>query len=458
MCAGGPVMLVNAYVLVRILRETHGCILPIEIWHMGPVEMPAFMAAIFTGLGCDVRDAFETAPGDGYLPCDGWQLKSHALACSRFDQVLLLDADQVPVADPACVFDWPEMREAGAVFWPDLLELAESNPVWEIAGLRPRNTRSMESGQLCIDRTRHWLGVCVADEINRRAETFYRIIYGDKDAFLLAFLMTDSGFAMVPHLPYQSEKCLYQRDFNGNPIFQHRTNAKFTLTGPQVFPQGFQHAAHCERYLAELGQVWNGRIYHPPVRSPGACRAEDAIIREGHFSLLVANASTHQISLLPGHQVGQGRSHELANWHIADGDDGLELVLMDPRKPAMVLAPAGNGSWQGHRLIEPVGPVQMYPADPANASPVVASRWLRSVIDAAAGDVTSLRTTLYLLGRADPGLTVDINLLAAELAASDAETAELLSEVASQLNLPMANAGGALHGRSPMVPPFYRRT
>lgn len=458
-CAGGPVMLVNAYVLVRILRDTHGCTLPIEIWHMGPAEMPAHIATLFTGLGCEVRDAFDVpGPGGGYRPCDGWQLKTHALAWSRFQQVLLLDADQVPVVDPACVFDWPETRETGAVFWPDLVELASTNPVWEVTGLEPRNTRSMESGQLCIDRTRHWHSLCVADEINRRAETFYSMIYGDKDTFLLAWILTDSAFAMVPHLPYQSERCLFQRDFKGNPVFQHRTNAKFTLNGPQVFPEGFRHAADCERYLAELGRVWNGRIYHPPVRSPDAHQSEQAIIETRCFSLLGPNGSTHQMNLLPGHQVGLGRSHELANWHVADGAGGLELVLMDPKKPAMILAPAGNGSWQGTRLIEPVAAVHLFPSDPADEGKAGASRWLRLLVETASGDAAALRTTLGLLGRADPGLTADLNRLAVELAETSPATAELLSDVACHLELPAAHGGGHLHGRSSMDPPFYRRT
>lgn len=457
-CAGGPVMLVNAYVLVRILRDTLGCMLPIEIWHMGSGEMPEHVANLFTELGCDVCDAFKTIEqGDRYRPCDGWQLKSHALAFSRFGQVLLLDADQVPVVDPACVFDWPEMHETGAVFWPDLLDLAETNPVWEVVGLQPRNTQSVESGQVCIDRKRHWLAVCACDEINRRAETFYTMIYGDKDTFLLAFLMTDSPFVMIPHIPYQAENCLIQCDFKGTPIFQHRTNAKFTLNGPQTYSDGFQHATDCECYLTELVKVWNGRIYTPPSRSPNARRAEEVLIEASSFQLLLANGSTHCISLLPGHQIGLGRSYELANWHVADGEGRLELVLMDPRKPAMVLSSSGNGTWQGDRLIEPVGPVLLYPENPTDQSIAGASRWLRSLVKVAGGDADGLRTTLNLLGRADPGLTADLRQLAIELASVDPSTADILSDIASQLELPVTAGGGNLFGRSPMEPPLYRR-
>ncbi|MEO1160154.1 MAG: hypothetical protein AAFW74_06810, partial [Pseudomonadota bacterium] len=56
-CAGGPVMLTNAYVLVRVLRDIHKSGLPIEMWHLGAQEMPGLMAAVFNELGCKIIDA-----------------------------------------------------------------------------------------------------------------------------------------------------------------------------------------------------------------------------------------------------------------------------------------------------------------------------------------------------------------------------------------------------------------
>src|SRR6516165_6029969 len=58
-CAGGAIMLTNAYVLVRILRDQLRCALPIEIWHIGPFEMPSLIAGMFLKLGCAVVDALE---------------------------------------------------------------------------------------------------------------------------------------------------------------------------------------------------------------------------------------------------------------------------------------------------------------------------------------------------------------------------------------------------------------
>lgn len=458
-CAGGPVMLVNAYVLVRILRDTLHCDLPIEIWHMGRAEMPGFLSDTFTAMGCDVRDAFSTATEeDSYCPCDGWQLKTHALLSTRFSQVLMLDADQVPVTDPAVVFDWPEMQNTGALFWPDLVELSDENPVWHLVGLEPRNVRSVESGQICIDRQQHWYALCVADEINRRAGMFYSLIYGDKDSFLLSWLMSEHNFVMVPHQPYQSEKCLYQRDMQGAPLFQHRTNCKFSLKGRPLFPDGFKHEAACEQYLEELRQFWNGLIYQPPVRSPAAKRFEAAIVATGSFWLQGPDGSSLSVDLLAGHQIGNGRSHELSNWYVTDADDEVQLVLMDPRKPAMTFAPAGSGAWQGTRLLDPTGPALLMPASAADPHTAGVSGWLHALIDAAGGDMDMLRCALLVSGRADQGLLPEVKGLAKELVDSDPALASILSEVSNQLDVPAAQSGGEKYGRAPLEPPFYRRS
>jgi hypothetical protein len=458
-CAGGPVMLVNAYVLIRILRDTLHSNLPVELWHMGAAEMPDFLSAKFAAMGCDVRDAFSTATEeDSYRPCDGWQLKSHALASTRFSQVLMLDADQVPVSDPSAVFDWPEMQDSGAVFWPDVVELTDENPVWDLVGLEPRTVRSVESGQICIDRTRHWLAICVADEINRRADTFYSLIYGDKDSFLLAWLMSENSFEMVPHLPYQSEKCLYQRDMQGAPLFQHRTNCKLTLQGQQIFPDGFQHEGACLQFLDDLRQFWNGSIYQPPMRSPAAQRIEEVTIATGPYSLQGPGGDVRDVELLAGHQIGNGRSHELSNWYVSDTDDGFQLVLMDPKKPAMMFSPVASGAWNGTRLIDPAGPASLIPKGLAGAKPPPVSSWLHALIKAAGADMDGLRCALLISCRADQCLLPELKSLAAELASSNPALAGVLNEVSSQLDVPNAHSGGAKYGRAPLEPPFYRRS
>ena len=57
-CAGGARMFLNAYVLVRILRETLRSALPIQLWHLGPQELSTVMRALIDDLDVEPVDAF----------------------------------------------------------------------------------------------------------------------------------------------------------------------------------------------------------------------------------------------------------------------------------------------------------------------------------------------------------------------------------------------------------------
>lgn len=43
----------------------------------------------------------------------------HACVC-RFKEVLMLDCDVVPMRDPSYMFDEPEFRQGGNLFWGDI--------------------------------------------------------------------------------------------------------------------------------------------------------------------------------------------------------------------------------------------------------------------------------------------------------------------------------------------------
>jgi Mannosyltransferase putative len=54
--------------------------------------------------------------GDGRM----YSAKGAALFLSSFKEILLLDSDNFPVADPAFLFDTEYFKEKGAIFWYDL--------------------------------------------------------------------------------------------------------------------------------------------------------------------------------------------------------------------------------------------------------------------------------------------------------------------------------------------------
>ncbi|POM80295.1 Hypothetical protein PHPALM_1884 [Phytophthora palmivora] len=54
--------------------------------------------------------------------------KPYAIYHSRFESVLWLDSDNIPVRDPTYLFEAPEFVKHGAIFWPDFWRPAIDTP------------------------------------------------------------------------------------------------------------------------------------------------------------------------------------------------------------------------------------------------------------------------------------------------------------------------------------------
>ncbi len=129
---------------------------------------------------------------------------------SRFDQVLLLDADNFVLRDPTFLFDSSEMLANGAIFWPDywrpghsVFNIERASMLWELTGIPFVDMFEQESGQLLVDRRRHSRALDVLMFYARPNNLLYRykLVYGDKDLFRLAWMRAGASFHMVPRGP-----------------------------------------------------------------------------------------------------------------------------------------------------------------------------------------------------------------------------------------------------------------
>ena len=419
-CAGGTTMFVNAYVLVRVLRDTLHCGLPIEIWHMGPDEMSPAMRAILEEHQVTVIDAAVPIAEAGGRIRDGWQLKAFALAHSGFDEALLLDADQVPVGNPDCLFAWPAYRRTGAVFWPDIVDLMADNPVWIRLGLPGLRTPSIESGQVLVDRRRHRAALARVLDLNERADEFHDLVYGDKDTFLLGWLLAGADHAIVPHRPFVHPRALFQCDVEGQPLFQHRTNSKWSLGEKQVAIDNFIHEADCLAYIADLRRRWGGRVQHGPARSVAARRREADVA--GHrVSLSLLGGPSLDLELLPHGEIGTGRDFECANWWIIDrpdapeGADPFTLIVEGGLGRCFALHAVAGDRWVGSKLTAPGGSALLQLAEsPEQTGPGMLPAFLAAAGYPACSDLV-LETVLKVLDGVEPGVGGRLRHLAASV-------------------------------------------
>ena len=61
-------------------------------------------------------------------------MSRYALLFTDLEEVMVIDADNTPIKDPAFLFDDEEYRKVGSLFWPDYWQTHPDNPIWQLTG------------------------------------------------------------------------------------------------------------------------------------------------------------------------------------------------------------------------------------------------------------------------------------------------------------------------------------
>lgn len=175
MCVGSGTFTYAAHLIVT-LRRTLGSRLPIEVFHAGDDDLAPDKRHYLAALGSDVtlvdlRTMFDGAQAG--IADAGFGMKPFAMVASRFQQVILVDADVIFLRKPDDIFEEEAaLRETGTFFWHDRAtmitsrkpmrpwlkevlqdrkpsEMLERSLVWQADILQ-----EMESGVVCMDKSR----------------------------------------------------------------------------------------------------------------------------------------------------------------------------------------------------------------------------------------------------------------------------------------------------------------
>ncbi len=356
---GGRRYFSSAWVCINILRDL-GCTLPIELWHLGNTEMDGEMRLLIEPLGVRCVDAHEQQLGCPIRKLGGWELKAYAMVHSQFQELIFLDADNVPVIDPTFLFESPEYRQRGAIFWPDGGRFAPDDPIWNLTGIGFRDEPEVESGQAVIDKARCWAPLLLALWMNSHSDFWYQYIYGDKDTFHLAWRKLGIDYAMPAHGLHGMAYALRQHDFQGRPLFQHRYGDKFDVNHLAHQDDAFVHEEACMHHLRRLRKLWTTR----PDAAHGG-RYLDEKLQEA--AGLLCGASWHcrlldappaQLSRFEGAldgvlrfradgTIGGGCKSALAYWNLHVMQSGAILVLAGEEGVVGRMVADGSRRWLG---------------------------------------------------------------------------------------------------------------
>ena len=259
------------YPALAWLRLVQKCTLPIEVWHAGDeLSLQAKQDLLRFGnlTFCDIAKQREKDPQE----FRGYQIKPYILQETKFDRVILMDADIYLFLDPADLFELSQFRETGAFFFRDtdnkryvspnsrhprmypyhvyesrkkLLQEYIQHPspylpkewlyFWtgpDPTDEHPQPAEFMESGLVVIDKQRHVRGIQEIVKINEDWRRVYQILLGDKDTFWIGLEIAKEPYSVNQKIPYR----LY-----GGRKFARETNKKIDLVhhvnGRLVFQQ-----------------------------------------------------------------------------------------------------------------------------------------------------------------------------------------------------------------------------
>lgn len=230
-CAGGWRFFASLYVTVRMIRHV-GCNLPIQVWYLGnrgEFDERMRQALERFDVGWIDGTAYAQEHSIPRRVLGGWELKPFAALHAPYQEVISLDADSYPAYNPVEFLGTEEYARVGAAFWPDQGKLDARQ--WEQFGLSYHDEPAWESGQFIVDKARHWPALAIAGWLNDHSDYVYRHIYGDKDTFHLAWRKLGHEVCVPTTEPGWESVAFVQKDFEGRPLFIHRTRDKFRWDG-----------------------------------------------------------------------------------------------------------------------------------------------------------------------------------------------------------------------------------
>ena len=296
-------VLVSIYALIQLLRQRHHCSLPIQLWSL-PLEIQTqqtLLSIILQQLPNVTHHILKQH--DDALPLSSGSFFTKPLALYQTDlqQVLLLDADSIPIQDPTYLFDYisqdshsnqytsSSSSSSTAIFFPDywhpyntVFDLTSGSLVWELLGIPYVDEFEGESGQLVVDKTQSQRALHMLLFLTHTFDVWLgplKLAYGDKDLFRFAWKMTQTPYTFVSHPPGTAgfgtdtvPVCgvtLVQHDPSGQSLFLHRNTVKIKGMDSlqKVWHKGMTFVGDkpLEEYIIQPSPVKGQKIkcYHP---------------------------------------------------------------------------------------------------------------------------------------------------------------------------------------------------
>jgi Mannosyltransferase putative len=220
--AGGGKYLSWTWVLLRHLRATLKTQLPIQVWHLGPNEVPGQSKRLFAQLDAETIDAHQVMMKHPVREMGGWPLKTYAVRHCPWEQVMFCDADSFARVLPEELFNDKDVKSFGSLFFEDI---AKHHKCWGYVdcGLIPLK-QEWETGQFIWDKTKAWMALRWALWMHEHTDVFYQNFHGDKGVIEAAMRMSNCPYIMGEKTEWEGSGV--GQYFKGRRVFSHMMATK----------------------------------------------------------------------------------------------------------------------------------------------------------------------------------------------------------------------------------------
>ena len=118
-----------------------------------------------------------------------------------------------------------------------------------------------------VDKTRCWRELRMALWYVEHSDFVFRVVYGDKECFHLAWGFLGTEYAMPRKAPGWNQHTIVQYDFQDQIVFQHRCQDKWRLAGHRR-NASLANEDYCFNLIADLRKRWDGVLWHNPDPTP----------------------------------------------------------------------------------------------------------------------------------------------------------------------------------------------
>ncbi len=292
-------------------------------------------------------------------------MKPYAILHSKFEEVLFIDVDNIPVRNPEFLFDSLPYRETGAIFWPDIWRLAPHRLIWSICGIDFRDEREFESGQIVIDKRRCWKALNVAMHLNEYSDFYYQHFLGDKETFHLAWMKLGQKYSMPARNAELRDNTLFQYDFEDKLLFQHRNGDKWRLKPRNKPIPGFQLEEVCFFFLDQLDVLLDEgsrkvRRWVPVNRSSRALETAQRLLGQ-RYVYFGHGQESRVIGLAANGTTKTGPERRERFWDLLENGEELSLEVSSENEPLFQVKAGPDGIWRGQTCGEERSSVEIVP-------------------------------------------------------------------------------------------------